>query len=294
MTTSLPIRAYFGDKVISSGFMAVPHLLRRHYREIGLEEETFVFVLHLLAMIWDTTAPPRSLGDIAMSMGKGLSTVRRYSGVVNQLGLVIIHERFRNGQQIGNDYDLSPLWERLAGFAPAPVDDDGVEVGRAILPVPATPEEHMFKGRSQTGGSLAQKRAPRPPRNERPTRPGMRDLARPGMSDLNKNQEDRRSEEAVVASTIFSAIISIEDASMLVAKYPACIPHATALVAQARTGRSPSGFLIHLIEHGWTPPSTARSQELRDAPDIQPCPVCGGALARCGGIHGFLAYNDGG
>lgn len=291
MTTSLPIRAYFGDRVISAGFMAVPHLLRRHYREIGLEEETLVFVLQLLAMIWDPR-PPLSLRDVASTMGKNIKTVRRYSNDVNRLGLVIIHERFRHGQQIGNDYDLSPLWERLAAFAPAPSDADGIAVGRVIAPVGSSEAEHLFKGHAKMPATRARKHPSHPSKNALPTRTAMTSLGRTEIPPFNKNQEDRRSEEAVVATTIFSTIVSIEDANTLVARYPACVPHATELVARARSGRHPSGLLMHLIERGWTPPSAALPAEPSDGSDVQACPVCGGALATCGGIHGFLARHE--
>jgi DNA-binding transcriptional ArsR family regulator len=107
MNVQQPIRAYFGDQTLTAGFLVVPHLLRRHYRELGLEEETFVFVLQLLAMTWDLAEPPRSLHDIATLMGKQVASVRRDSRILNELGLVIVRERFRNGQQFGNDYDLS-------------------------------------------------------------------------------------------------------------------------------------------------------------------------------------------
>lgn len=291
MSETVPIRSYFGDRVLSAGFLAVPHLLRRHYRQIGLEEETFVFVLHLLAMVYDYADRPRSLADIAASMGKGHSTVRRYSSTLNQLGLVIIRERFRNGMQLGNDYDLSPLWERLAGLEPASSDDD-VELGQALVPGKGISAEDLLENSSIMSKAGAQKRAPRPPENKRPTRPEMSALGRSKVSGHIKNNKDQRSEENDVATTIFSEIISIEDAKMLVARYPACILHAAALVAQARGGHSPSGLLIRLVERGWTPPVTQRPADTLDRSDVQACPVCGGALTICGGIHGFLARYD--
>lgn len=291
MSETIPIRSYFGDRVLSAGFLAVPHLLRRHYRQIGLEEETFVFVLHLLAMVYDHADRPRSLADIAASMGKGHSTVRRYSSRLNQLGLVIIRERFRNGMQLGNDYDLTPLWDRLAGLEHSS-DDDDVEVSPVLAPGTGKREEHLLEHRSKMSSANAQKRAAGPLKNERPTRPEMSAPGRSKVSSRIKNNKDRRSEEADVATMIFSEIISIEDAKMLVTKYPACIPHAFAFVAKARTGHSPSGLLMRLVERGWTPPVAAQPADAPDSSGPQPCPVCGGALANCGGIHGFLARYD--
>jgi DNA-binding transcriptional ArsR family regulator len=293
MSETIPIRSYFGDRVLSAGFMAVPHLLRRHYREIGLEEETFVFVLHLLAMVYDHTDRPRSLNDIAASMGKGYSTVRRYSSTLNQLGLVIIRERFRKGMQLSNDYDLTPLWERLASLEPASSDDD-VEIGLALVPGKEIRAEHLLESRSKMSSTSAQKRAAGPLTFEHPAYPKMSTSGRSKVSTLLKNNKDRRSEESDVATTIFSEIISIEDAKMLVANYPACIPHATALVAKARTGHSPSGLLLYLVEHGWTPSAAAQSADALESSDVQSCPVCKGALTICGGMHGLLEYRNAG
>ena len=188
MTTSQPIRAYFGDSVLSAGFMAVPHLLRRHYRELGLEEETLVFVLQLLAMTWDKSSPPRSLRDIAAIMGKTIKSVRRYSNIVNQLGLVVIREQFRNGQQIGNDYDLTPLWERLAAFAPASAEGDGIEIGRTILPQQSNKAEHLFKGGTEMSGFMAQERPSRPPKNDRMARTEMLPPGRTEMPSLGRTE----------------------------------------------------------------------------------------------------------
>ncbi len=82
----------------------------------------------------------------------------------------------------------------------------------------------------------------------------------------------------------------VTDAERLVASYPACVPHAEALVAQARTGKSPAGLLVDLIKRGWTPPAaTAPSTEddpfrfirARDGS----CAICGGDLTHCRGVH---------
>ena len=80
---------------------------------------------------------------------------------------------------------------------------------------------------------------------------------------------------------------------MLVAAYPACIAHAESLLRQARKGRNPAGLLIHLIERGWSEPRAAHAPVDPPHSDaIQVCPVCGGGLDRCGGIHGFFGGED--
>jgi hypothetical protein len=39
MSETIPIRSYFGDRVLSAGFMAVPHLLRQRYISTWEREE---------------------------------------------------------------------------------------------------------------------------------------------------------------------------------------------------------------------------------------------------------------
>jgi hypothetical protein len=108
------------------------------------------------------------------------------------------------------------------------------------------------------------------------------------MPAFNKKEEDRRIEEEAAAATL-GTIISIAQARRLVATYPACLPHAGALVAEARQGKRPAGLLIHLIERGWTPPAAAGGP---DAPEREACPGCGGDVALCHGIHGRIAYDE--
>jgi hypothetical protein len=107
------IEEYYGEGIVARGYEAIPHLLRRHYRAAGLDEATFVFVLQLVAIDWDFGSPPRCHRDIATIMGKDISTIRRYSQRLSDLGLLHVKPCFISGQQVGNAYDLSPLWARL-------------------------------------------------------------------------------------------------------------------------------------------------------------------------------------
>src|SRR3954447_3518273 len=141
------VRAYFGDQVLDAGFIVLPELLLRHYHDLGLSEEGLVFTLHLLSALWDRQNGPSNLPAIAARMGKSLSTVRSYSQELNRAGLVVIHSRWRNGQQIGNDYDLSPLWEQLSAMAAKlpvqPNNAHSTAERRTEGPLRSTGIEHM-------------------------------------------------------------------------------------------------------------------------------------------------------
>ena len=118
------ITAYFGDAVLSAGFVAVPHLLLRHYHRLGMTSTQAMFVLQLMESTWDLAEPPRTSGELARRMGVDKRTIRRYSEELAALGLLALYDQFdEHGAQIGNGYDLSPLFGRLAELAPEPRPD---------------------------------------------------------------------------------------------------------------------------------------------------------------------------
>ena len=114
------LTAYFGDAVLQAGFMPVPHLFLRHYRELGLSHIQAMFVLQLMEIAWDVSSPPTSVSKLAARMGVGHRTIQVCSKELHELGLVEIYDQFdQEGAQVENGYDLSPLLRRLAEFAPA-------------------------------------------------------------------------------------------------------------------------------------------------------------------------------
>lgn len=106
------ITTYFGDAVLRAGFMPLPHLLMRHYRELGLQTDHAMFVMQLMEITWDLAQPPTTMKKIADRMGVSVRTVQRYSEYLAARALVVIYEQFEHGAQIENGYDLSPLFAR--------------------------------------------------------------------------------------------------------------------------------------------------------------------------------------
>src|SRR3712207_3226852 len=101
------ITAYFGDAVMRAGFMAVPHLFMRHYRQLGLSSTLAMFLLQIMESTWDYADPPRSTADLARRMGVDKRTIRKYSEEVASLGLLVLYDQFdASGAQIENGYDL--------------------------------------------------------------------------------------------------------------------------------------------------------------------------------------------
>ena len=113
------ITAYFGDAVMQAGFMPVPHLFLRHYRQLGLSHVQAMFALQLMEIAWDVARPPTSVSKLAERMGVGHRTIQLCSKELHALALIDIYDQFDDeGAQIENGYDLSPLFRRLATFAP--------------------------------------------------------------------------------------------------------------------------------------------------------------------------------
>ncbi|GAC1540763.1 MAG: hypothetical protein NVS2B7_13130 [Herpetosiphon sp.] len=113
------VTAYFGDLVLSAGFMVTPHLLLRHFRALGLAPEHVVLLQLLMETTWDLAEPPDTMQKLAERMGVSVRTVQRYSEHLVAQRLVVVYDQFSQGAQIGNSYDLSPLFKRLAHFAPS-------------------------------------------------------------------------------------------------------------------------------------------------------------------------------
>ncbi len=115
------ITDFFGDAVLRAGFMPVPHLFMRLYRQLGLSSTQAMFLLQVMESAWDLAEAPRTVGDLARRMGVDPRTIRKYSEEVAQLQLLELYDQFdATGAQVENKYDLSPLFRRLAELAPEP------------------------------------------------------------------------------------------------------------------------------------------------------------------------------
>lgn len=170
------ITAYFGDAVLHAGFVAVPHLFLRHYRQIGLSSNQAMFLLQVMESTWDLAAPPRTTGDLAKRMGVDKRTIRKYSEEIVDLGLLVLYDQFdANGAQIENGYDLSPLFARLAELAPEPTPQGSVA-------------RRMPRARRGDGSGSAEQTIT-PPGTLNPPPPGTHDP--PGMEAAIRPVPDR-------------------------------------------------------------------------------------------------------
>ena len=85
--------AYFGDPVLQTGFLPVPHLLLRHYAELGLNSNHMMFLMHLMAGTWDLGSPPLNIGQLARRMGVSRRTAQVISAELHERGLIDIFDQ---------------------------------------------------------------------------------------------------------------------------------------------------------------------------------------------------------
>ncbi len=296
MTQKTATEVYFSDGVLDAGFLQLPHLLNRHYRRLDISEEQLVFILQIMAMQWDITRPPEDLKDIAARMQKSMTTVRGYSHKLREAGLLEVRARYRQGAQIGNHYNLAPLWARLR-MLEAPVfaaPEVEITIGPAFAPRPAsgaraeTPAHpRAFSG----GGSHLDS-----PALAHPETPA---LAHPETDGLKGKEEKQEEQEAAAAAVaLFGQIIALSDATELIAKYPTCIANPVALVAEATKPsiRDPAAMLVYLIRTGWSPaPGRHAHGAAAMASGDDPlrwirtsdgrCAICGDDFEQCEGQH---------
>lgn len=175
------ITAYFGDAVMRAGFMPTPHLFLRHYAQLGLGHGEAMFVLQLMEINWDLAAPPKTVNEIAQRMGVNARTVRRYSEAVADLGLVTLYDQYDDsGAQIENGYDLSPLFARLAAFAPEPPLGGQARRRERRAPSAGTPTQQASKHTTaETGAKRATDKFVTPPLDKFVTPPADKSVTLP-------------------------------------------------------------------------------------------------------------------
>jgi hypothetical protein len=137
------ITAYFGDAVLQAGFMPLPNLFLRHYRKLGLSHVQAMFVLQLMEIAWDLGSPPTTIAKLADRMGVTRRAIQAWSADLHALGLVDIYDQYdAGGAQIENGYNLAPLFQRLAEYAPVhePTGQLRTRKERGRRGAPAQPE----------------------------------------------------------------------------------------------------------------------------------------------------------
>jgi len=67
----------FDDEVLDEGWTGMPNILRNHYRDLGIRDQEFAWIIHLLVHQW-TREPPRPRQQ-NLPMSAGIDARRRYA-----------------------------------------------------------------------------------------------------------------------------------------------------------------------------------------------------------------------
>jgi hypothetical protein len=91
----------------------VPAALLNHYRALGLDNNTLLYVLQIIAAYW--RGEEANHVQIAEIMGFSSDrALRRYNSDLERLGLAKINGRYLHGNRLENDYDLTPLLDAVS------------------------------------------------------------------------------------------------------------------------------------------------------------------------------------
>ena len=131
----------YGSEALREGYTAIPNMLLKHYRQLGLSTGELVCVQELCSFWWDERLPHPAVSTLAARMGKCVRQVQSYLGGLQRRGLLeILPRQGAGGERLTNAYDLRLLFAALAK-----IDEEGRPFFPHTAPVqpaaPATPQE---------------------------------------------------------------------------------------------------------------------------------------------------------
>lgn len=115
------------------GFTPVARAFLRHYIQLGISMEEAMLILHVLDYAWCSTLPFPKVRTLCQYTGKTDKTIRNYLRSLRIKGF--LKTRNRGGRS--NEYDFSPLFERLRSVSDIP------EAKEEVAPHPQAPLEDV-------------------------------------------------------------------------------------------------------------------------------------------------------
>ncbi|WP_102345809.1 DnaD domain-containing protein [Bacillus sp. Marseille-P3661] len=100
--------------ILSEGSIAIPRLLIRHYKDLGLNEEEFMLLLHIYSAIdsGNTFPTPHELSELMTCSEIRCTEILQY---LIQRDFIMIEEK-AGLDLISESYSIRPLWEKLIQF----------------------------------------------------------------------------------------------------------------------------------------------------------------------------------
>lgn len=140
-----PLEVIWGHRLLDEGFTAIPNIVIRNYRTLGIEHGEWGFICTLLTYKHDQRDPYPSQETIAEHMKVSVRQVKKWSEslVVKNLLLVGQRRHVKNRQFGSAVYNFKPLIQAalaLVGEAPLPESNSDWDVEYRE---PGVPEVHL-------------------------------------------------------------------------------------------------------------------------------------------------------
>lgn len=112
----------WGKETMRGGFTAVPNVVLRNQKKLGLSHLDMLLLIHLLKYWWDAKDLPwPSKARLAADVNASESTVRKRTARMEKLGYVTrVYRKDGNGGNHTNVYDLAGLVEAAKRLAAVP------------------------------------------------------------------------------------------------------------------------------------------------------------------------------
>ncbi|MCS5697155.1 helix-turn-helix domain-containing protein [Desulfofundulus thermocisternus] len=123
-----PNRFYelYGRTIAEQGVAPIPTALFRYQRELGLSFQEVAFICHLLSYRWTVKDPYPSIRELSKLTGVSEKTLHSYKKSLVEKGLIVVRNRYDSSNgQLSNEYDLTPVFEKLQQIIQSETSDSG-------------------------------------------------------------------------------------------------------------------------------------------------------------------------
>ncbi|MCF8567042.1 helix-turn-helix domain-containing protein [Alicyclobacillus tolerans] len=109
------IEMIWGSRLLDEGFTAIPNILLRNYRKLGIDHNEWGLLCVLLSYKHDARDPYPEQETLAQNLGLSVRQVRNLTTSLQSKGFLIVgRRRNQRTQKYGSlVYNLSPLMNKL-------------------------------------------------------------------------------------------------------------------------------------------------------------------------------------
>lgn len=136
----------WGEETMRANYTVVPSALLKGQARLRINATELALLIHLMDHWWQADKMPwPSKKTLAERLGVGSKTIQRAMAHLEEEGLITRVARYhKTGGRTSNEYDLSPLVERLK-----PIAEDIVKAAEEAKQIRKKAERPGFKSRSK-------------------------------------------------------------------------------------------------------------------------------------------------